>query len=498
MQNVTAGDPQGPFVIAMDIGSSGTRGGLYDATGATVRDIRGKVTHTFTTASDGTAEIDADLLLGEVVEVLDTITAALPDGATVAGVALDTFASSLVGVDGDGRATTPCFTYADTRCAPQVRVLRAEVDELGLQQRTGTRVHTSYLPARLRWLAAEQPEVFGATRTWMSLGEYLYLRLIGTTSAGTATAAWTGLLDRRTGSWDAEALALSGISADQLNDVHDPDQPLTPVTTMVAERWPALAQAAWFPVIADGIAANLGVGADQPGMFGVSAATSGAMRTVVTGSPEHVPPGLWCYRISADRSLFGGAVSDVGRVASWAQRTFRIFDTDALDDLLQAPPSASTPLLLPFLSGERSTGWESDAKAHIVGLTAASTAEQLYRGALEGTALSLGRIAAQLRTAAGTPQRILASGGMASGLPGWLQILADVLDAEVVHVNHRRSTLRGTALLALDTVAPQVPRSQPDTGSVFAPAPERVAYYADRAAQFEQAYRSLVAPLADG
>jgi gluconokinase len=44
-----------------------------------------------------------------------------------------------------------------------------------------------------------EPDTFRAVRHWMSLGEYVYLRLRGVTAAGTSTAAWTGMLDRRTG-----------------------------------------------------------------------------------------------------------------------------------------------------------------------------------------------------------------------------------------------------------------------------------------------------------
>jgi hypothetical protein len=47
----------------------------------------------------------------------------------VAGVALDTFASSLVGVDADGHGLTTCYTYADSRCATEVAALRRELDE---------------------------------------------------------------------------------------------------------------------------------------------------------------------------------------------------------------------------------------------------------------------------------------------------------------------------------------------------------------------------------
>src|SRR5690625_7192908 len=118
----------------MDIGSSGTRAGLYDATGATVDGVRAKVSHTFTTDAEGTAVIDADEVLAEVITALDETTAKMPDGAAVAGVALDTFASSLVGAAAEGRATTPSFTYAVTRGASQVHPHRAEGDGLALRQ----------------------------------------------------------------------------------------------------------------------------------------------------------------------------------------------------------------------------------------------------------------------------------------------------------------------------------------------------------------------------
>jgi gluconokinase len=54
-------------------------------------------------------------------------------------------------------------------------------------------------------------------------------------------------------------------------------------------------------------------------------------------------------------------------------------------------------------------------------------------------------------------------------LPSWLQLLADVLGAPVIPVTMKRTTLRGTALHALDVLAPDTPRSAPDTGPTLAP-----------------------------
>src|SRR5690625_408230 len=224
-----------PLVLAVDVGSTGSRGGVYDARGLPVAGLRHKVPHSFTTAADGTSVIDPLQVLAEVEEIIAAV--ARPDLAgRVAAVATDTFASSLVGVDAAGVPLTPCYTYADSRCAEQVGALRAELDEADVQQRTGCRLHTSYLPARLRWLRQTQPAVVAEVARWLSLGEFLTARLAGQAAVGTSTAAWTGLLDRRTATWDPAMLDVAGIGAHMLSPIHHPDQPIGAARS----RWRAL------------------------------------------------------------------------------------------------------------------------------------------------------------------------------------------------------------------------------------------------------------------
>ena len=483
---VPLADALDPLVLALDVGSTASRGGLYDAAGRPVLQHRHKVPHQFTTGTDGTSTIDPDQVVAEVEEIVTAL--ARPELAgRIAGVALDTFASSLVGVGPDGRALTPCFTYADSRCAAQVTALRAELDEREVQQRTGTRLHSSYLTARFRWLRETAPSTFAAVERWMSLGEYLYLRMLGTTAVGTSTAAWTGLLDRRTGTWDPRMLEVGGVGAEQLSEIRTPDLPLE-----AESRWPALRGARWFPVITDGLASNLGIGADDPSTVAVAAATSGAMRVLVSEVPDELPPGLWCYRVDATRSLLGGALNDVGRAATWLEQNVRLEGTD-LGQVLTAEPAPGTPAVLPYFSGERSTGWAAGARALLADVSAATTGPMLFRGAMEGVAISYARVAAQLQQVAGRTQRILASGRVTQDLPEWLQVLADTLGAPVVPVTIKRSTLHGTALLALDTLAPGVDRAAVDVGPTHQPVPARAGYYADRAARYEDLYRAVVA-----
>ncbi|MEV4351336.1 gluconokinase [Actinoplanes sp. NPDC049596] len=468
-----------PLVLALDIGSTATRGGVHDAAGRRVHGLQHKVPHAFRVAPDGTSVIDPDQVVGEVEQVIDAVTGEGRLGTRIAGVAMDTFAASLIAVDRAGRALTPCLTYADSRSAGEVAALRQELDEHAVQQRTGTRLHTSYHAPRLRWLAKTQPKVVAATANWWSLGEYIWARLIGQPLAGTSTAAWTGLLDRRTGEYDAELLAGFG--------------PLTPPSDTpvpASSRWPALARAAWFPVITDGLASNIGAGAIDATVMAAATATSGALRVLLDGPADPLPFGLWNYRVDAKRTLLGGAINDVGRAVSWAESTLRL--SPSLAEVLTAPPSDATPLVLPYLTGERAPGWAGSARAVFGGVSAATDADIMFRGIIEGVAMTYARVADELHPAAPQVVQVAAAGRVSNDQPEWLQVLADVLGRPVTHVTRRRATQRGTALLALDELAPDVPRAPRATGATYEPRLADAEYYAGRRARFAETYDALV------
>jgi gluconokinase len=470
-----------PLVVALDIGSTATRGGVHDASGRRVHGLQHKVLHAFTVAPDGTSIIDPDQVTTEVEQVLDAVTGDPRLGTRIAGVAMDTFAASLIAVDRAGRALTPCLTYADSRSAAEVTALRDELDEHAVQQRTGTRLHTSYHAPRLRWLATTQPRVVAEAAAWWSLGEYVWSRLIGQPLAGTSTVAWTGLLDRRTGELDAELLAAAGVSPEHFSRPRDePAPPAAPA------RWPALARAAWFPVITDGFASNIGSGATDATVLTAATATSGALRVLLDGPADPLPFGLWNYRVDARRTLLGGAINDVGRAVSWAQATLRL--SPALADVLSAPPSDATPLVLPYLTGERAPGWIGGARAVFSGVSTATDADTLFRGIIEGVALTYARVAGELHPAAPQVLEVAAAGRVSNDQPEWLQVLADVLGRPVTHVTRRRATQRGTALLALDVLAPDVPRAPRSTGATYEPRPAHVEHYAERGARFAEVY----------
>ena len=58
----------------------------------------------------------------------------------------------------------------------------------------------------------------------------------------------------------------------------------------------------------------------------------------------------------------------------------------------------------------------------------------------------------------------------------------------------KRTTLRGTALHALEVLAPDTARAPLDTAETWQPVAEHRDYYRDRAERYDRLYRAVIAP----
>ncbi|MCF4007662.1 gluconokinase [Corynebacterium uropygiale] len=485
---------QAPYVLALDIGSTASRGGLYDALGRPVKGSKQRIPHHFDTNAHGRSTIDADAVVDECRRIIDGVLECIREhdlAPQLVGVAMDTFASSFLLVR-RGEALTPCATYADARCAADVHALRGTIDEEAYHVRTGVRLHTSYHPARLRWAARTMPEEFAAADAVMTLGEYVYAKLAGVRGISTSMAAWSGILHAHTGELDTAILDVLGVSPELFAPICDPSEPLLP--TKLPAEWSELEGLPWLPAIPDGWPSTVGPGASDEDTVAVAAATSGAVRVLLPHVPERIPGGLWCYRVSREQCIVGGALNDVGRAVSWLRSTIREIPEEEIAAALLAPPRPATPHVLPFLSGERSTGWAADAQAAITGVTEACGPADLWRGMVEGIVLSYRRVWEELRAAGARPRRIIASGRVTSEMPAWLQPLASALGCEVTPLEMKRATLRGTALIALDALGHCATPATPPWAEAIAPRTEEQEYWDRAAEEFQRSYDALVAP----
>ena len=442
------------YILALDIGTSSVRALLFDSSGTAVTHVLAQHTYPLTTSNDGEVSVDADMLVELVAQSIDEVLAAAgPLAAHIRAVATDTFWHSLLGVDASGCPLIPLLTWEDIRPGSAAAELRAQLDEDAIHTRTGARIHASYWPAKLYWLSTEQPELFKQTAQWLSFGEYLHRRFLGRSVCSLSMASGTGMLVTRTHSWDSHLRDVLGLRDEQLPALGDLHDSITGLKPEFASRWPALQDIPWFPAIGDGAAANVGSGCATAENWAITIGTSSAIRVIV---PSDVVPskGLWLYLLDQKRGVLGGALSEGGNIFAWLASTLKLPPLVEAESLVAAmPPDGHGLTILPFLSGERSPGWHSEASMAITGINSHSSPIALLRAALESLAYQLAEVYDQLNTALEKQEiapTLIGSGGAMLSSRTLQDIVADTLNAPLYPLLEREASARGVALLALE------------------------------------------------
>jgi gluconokinase len=471
------------LLLSIDVGTSGVRAALFDergneVPGAQVRSRRSAAVSDF-------AELDPDSLVDEVVKTVDELlTYHFHTATQIEFIAISAFWHSLIGIDAAGLHTTSVLTWADTRAAEFPNQLCRDFDEAEIHARTGCRFHPSYWPAKLLWLRREQNERFRNTRCWLGFAEYLCLRLFGENSTSLSMASATGLFNQRDCDWDWNFVEQLGISPDTLPEIKTRTH--ARLTDEFALRWPALAEARLAAVVGDGAANNIGAGCSTKDKITLMVGTSGAMRVVFPGEPvDDLAPGLWSYRACRRRVVVGGALSDGGGLVQWLNESLNFVS----DDIAALEPDSHGLTVLPFWSGERSTGWRAEARGGIFGLRQQTTPVEIARAVLESIAYRFALIARALDVIAPNAT-ISASGNALRSSPAWLQIIADVLGRPLLLSGTAEASSRGAALLALEAVG-KIANIEEDTfavDQVFEPDMTRHARYSHGLARQEELY----------
>jgi gluconokinase len=449
-------------VVGLDSGTTATKAVTAGADGR-VRDLV-SVGYPLLVPGPGRAELDADHVCRAAVEALrDVVLRARARGDDVVALSLSGAMHGLVPMSADGAPTGPLITWADGRAAAQAARLRADGRAPGLHARTGTPVHPMSPLCKLAWLRDHDPDLLHGTPRWGGVKELVVAALCGPAHVvDLSCASATGMYHLRDRRWDDEAVDIAGVRPDQLPEV-------LPTTEVLAGLAPEVARETGLPrdlpvVIgaSDGVLANLGIGAVQRGVAAVSIGTSAAMRAVVA-EPTVDPTGrLFCYALTDEHWVLGGAVNNGGSVVRWtALALAAVPDEDppegeAADDLdarllqeaASVAPGSDGLLCLPYLLGERAPWWRAGMRGAYLGLRREHRRPHLVRAAVEGVCQQLALVRAAFPAADLDVREVRATGGAVAS-PLWTSVLASALDLPVRLADSPEGTGLGACLLGL-------------------------------------------------
>ena len=472
-----------PLFVGVDVGTSSARAIAFDDAGEVA--FSESMPYELHRPAPGRAELDPDEVLAATSQCISSVCdQARREGRKIAAISFSALMHSLMAVDTNARPLTGLITWADGRASRQSENLRQRDDALDIYARTGVPIHPMSPLTKLLWFKENDPDTLADAARWLSLKEYLFLRLFDHWLTDASTASTSGLYDIRKGEWDQALLDLIGLAPEKL-------APVMATTHVIDAPASDLGIPAGTPIVVgatDGVLANLGVGVTASGTGVCSVGTSGAVRATVPEIRTDPQGRTFCYALDEGRWVVGGPTSNGGVVLGWlldGMLSGLKDDGGDVHDAFEraagsAPRGSGGVVFLPYLMGERAPHWNPQARAAFIGLTTRHGNPHVARAALEGIVMQLRSVASVVQEIGGEFSEIRATGGFAAS-EVWSQMMADAFQRTVVVAANVEGTALGAAVLGMKAVGhiDSLERAADMVGEVarYDPQPEGAATY---------------------
>ena len=474
------------YVAAIDQGTTSTRCILYDHGGRLVSVAQEQ--HAQSSPRPGWVEHDA-------AEIWSLVRRVLPEALDRAGVGPGDVAA--LGVTNQretvvawdrrtGEPLHPAIVWQDTRTAPLLDRIAAELPPTEITARTGLPLVSYFSGPKLRWLLEEVPGLADRARRGEvlvgTMDTWLLWNLTGGPDGGVhatdvTNASRTMLMDLRTQQWDGELLDLMCVPAAVLPEIR-PTLGETFGTTVD-------------PVA--GIPVTALIGDQQASLFGQTAFEAGdAKCTYGTGSflllntgtePVASQHGLIttiAHKTAGEPVVYAleGSIAVAGALVQWCRDNLGLIRTPAeIETLARTVPDNGGCYLVPAFSGLFAPHWQVEAQGMVVGLTSFVTKAHLARAVLEATAWQTRDVLEAMTSDARVPLSLLAVDGGMTANNLLMQTLADVLGVPVVRPMMSETVALGAAYAAGLTVGywpdRQVLRGNWHRAAEWRPGPDR-------------------------
>lgn len=483
------------YLIAHDIGTSGTKASLFSVEGELIRsNTVSYETHFF---NGNCAEQNPQDWWKAVCESTHSITAGI-NPADVLAISFSAQMQCCLVVDKEGNPLRPAMIWADQRAQEEAERLKKVVGFDEMYEITGHRVSASYSLEKLMWIKKHEPENYSRTYRMLQVKDYIIFRLTGRFVTDYSDASGTNALDLKNMCWSQSIIEASEVDKEMLPKLIPSTEIVGNLTILAAH---SLGLTTGTTVVCgggDGPCSALGAGCIQPNemflSFGTSAWIGGTTDEMYVDKDKV----LFCFaHVIPGKYMPCGTMQSAGSAYSYIKKT--ICESNAtyedINKMAEAsPPGAKNLIFLPYLLGERSPRWNPDASGSFLGIRMDHKKEDYIRAVLEGVAMNLELILSSYRRNISIEQLVLTGGGAKGDIT--VQILADILKVRLNRVDYAEeatsiaaATIAGVGIGVFKDFS-EINRfiKVKDT---FCPSPEHEKVYDKLKPLFDESYRCL-------
>lgn len=438
------------YFLGLDVSTTGSKALLMGEDGAVVSVASSP--HTLQTPRPLWSEQDPrEWWQAVCISVRSALKQAKVNPGAIAAIGLTGQMHGLVLLDHAGEVLRPAILWNDQRTQAQCDEIHRRIGRAKFIQITGNLALPGFTAPKILWVKDNEPELYAQVDHVLLPKDYVRYKLMGDFAMDKADGSGTVLFDLNARGWSDGILAALEIPRRWMPPLYEGPEITGHLTSAAAE---ATGLKAGTPIMAGGgdqSAQAVGVGAVTPGVIGLTVGTSGVV-FAPTPSAMIEPQGrlhAFCHAVPGMWHLMGVMLSAAGSL-QWFRDT--LAPGTSFEDLLEeaeAAPAGSEGLqFLPYLSGERTPYPDPFARGAFIGLTLRHGRRHLTRAVLEGVAFGLKDNFTLIQDAGvGVIKQVRASGG-GTRSQLWCQILASVLETEIITVGVSEGAAYGAAMLA--------------------------------------------------
>jgi xylulokinase len=436
------------YVIGVDLGTSAVKT-LLVAQDGTVRAEAAREYPLYHEKSGWSEQEPEDWVKGTTESLKELVARSGIRPEDIEGISFSGQMHGLVLLDGVNRPVRRAILWNDTRTTEQCREIERTLGDRLLPVTRNPALEGFTLP-KILWVQRNEPQAFDAATRFVLPKDYLRYRLTGAIYMDLSDAAGTLMLDVAHRRWSKEVLEAFGLSEAFCPPLVEAGEQVGTLSGEAAAVTGLSPHTKVFAGGADNACGAIGAGILSPGLTLCSIGTSGVILTYEDHADADYQGKVHFFNHGKPGAFYAmGVTLAAGYSLSWFRNTFAA--GESYDSLLagvgEVPAGSGGLLFTPYLVGERTPHADSVIRASFIGMDGSHTRDHFARAVMEGITFSLNESVDLFRAAGKKVDTIISIGGGAKN-PVWLQMQADIFNAEVVALENEQGPGLGAAMLA--------------------------------------------------
>lgn len=482
------------YYVGIDIGTSSAKTVLIDEKGKMLKESSRN--YEVAEPESGWKEINPENWMRAVTACLREMCTGI-DMKAVQSIGVTGQMHSVVTLDEKGKVIRPALMWNDTRTIELVGMLKGKIKQSESVPYLANIISTGSPAVNLLWIKTNEPENFKRVKKFLIGPDYIVYRLTGNMQTDFCEASTSSLYDLKEKKWSEEMRTLLGFPEEIYPEVKGSAENAGTVCKEWIHKLGFDENTTVTVGTGDNPAAAISTGCFT-GKYPVLSLGTSAVMMFSRSKPDFCARGkniLFSFDGNDVQVLVQGVVQSCGSSFDWWMK--KVLETEKFDKETAIDTrllGKSEVIFYPHLVGDKTIYADSKLRGAFIGIGTDTDRKTLSVAVMEGICLAI----RQLTEAMEMPEESLQGlrvigGGSKNGV--WMQILANVLNKEIVQMESGFGAGYGIALAAASKDAQvsieEIIKNTVKIKKRFVPISENVILYEEKYQKYLKIYDAL-------